>query len=179
VEGEISKLSPPSSGHLYFSLKDENSQVRCAMFRNRAGLLAFRPKNGDKGHLHAKVSLYEGRGDFQLIAETMEEQGRGALIRAFEALKFKLKEEGLFDRSRKKPLPPIPDVIGPVTTPTRAAVRDMLIVLKRRSPLAEVVVYPAIVRGSEAAASSTRAMGRAHVQGKSALLATGRGGARR
>ncbi len=176
VGGEISNLSTPGSGHLYFSLKDENSQVRCAMFRNRAGLLAFRPKNGDKVQLHAKVSLYEGRGDFQLIAETMEEQGRGALIRAFEALKFKLKEEGLFDRSRKKPLPPIPDVIGLVTSPTGAAIRDMLIVLKRRFPLAEVVLYPAVVQGSEAPDSIARAIELAHIHGKSDLLIIGRGG---
>lgn len=176
VEGEISNLSTPGSGHLYFSLKDENSQVRCAMFRNRAGLLAFRPKNGDKVQLHAKVSLYEGRGDFQLIAETMEEQGRGALIRAFEALKFKLKEEGLFDRSRKKPLPPIPDVIGLITSPTGAAIRDMLIVLKRRFPLAEIFVYPAIVQGNEAPDSITRAIELAHLHGKSDLLIIGRGG---
>ncbi|SEG00848.1 exodeoxyribonuclease VII large subunit [Oceanospirillum linum] len=176
VEGEISNLSTPGSGHLYFSLKDEKSQVRCAMFRNRAGLLAFRPKNGDKVQLHAKVSLYEGRGDFQLIAETMEEQGRGALIRAFEALKFKLKEEGLFDRSRKKPLPPIPNVIGLITSPTGAAIRDMLIVLKRRFPLAEIVVYPATVQGNEAPDTITRAIELAHLHGKSDLLIIGRGG---
>lgn len=176
VQGEISNLSTPSSGHLYFSLKDENSQVRCAMFRNRAGLLAFRPQNGDKVQLHAKVSLYEGRGDFQLIAETMEEQGRGALMRAYEALKFKLKEEGLFDRSRKKPLPPIPDVIGLITSPTGAAIRDMLTVLKRRFPLAEVVLYPTVVQGSEAPDAIARAIELAHIHGKSDLLIIGRGG---
>ena len=176
VAGEISNLSSPSSGHLYFTLKDENSQVRCAMFRNRAGLLGFRPKNGDKVQVHAKVSLYEGRGDYQLIADTLEEQGRGALIRAFEALRLRLKEEGLFERSRKKPLPPIPDVIGLVTSPTGAAIRDMLIVLKRRFPLAEVVLYPAIVQGADAPASIARAIELAHLHGKSDLLIIGRGG---
>ena len=176
VQGEISNLSAPGSGHLYFSLKDEQSQVRCAMFRNRAQMLAFKPKNGDKVQLHARVSLYEGRGDYQLIAETMEEQGRGALIRAFEALKHRLKEEGLFDRSYKKALPPIPDVIGLVTSPTGAAVKDMITVLKRRFPLAEVVIYPAVVQGTEAPDSIARAIELAHLHGTADLLIVGRGG---
>ncbi len=176
VQGEISNLSSPASGHLYFSLKDEQSQVRCAMFRNRAQMLAFKPKNGDKVQLHARVSLYEGRGDYQLIAETMEEQGRGALIRAFEALKHRLKEEGLFDRSAKKPLPPIPDVIGLVTSPTGAAVRDMLTVLNRRFPLAEVIIYPAVVQGVDAPDAIARAIELAHLHDKADLLIVGRGG---
>lgn len=176
VQGEISNLSMPGSGHLYFTLKDEQCQVRCAMFRNRAGLIAFRPRDGDKVQLHARVSLYEGRGDYQLIAETMEEFGKGALIRAFEALKHRLKEEGLFDRKYKQSLPPIPDVIGLVTSPTGAAVRDMLTVLKRRFPLAEIVLYPAIVQGSEAPDSVARAIELAHIHDRADLLIVGRGG---
>ncbi|MBB1486964.1 exodeoxyribonuclease VII large subunit [Oceanospirillum sediminis] len=176
VQGEISNLSTPGSGHLYFTLKDDSSQVRCAMFRNRASLLAFRPANGQKVQLHARVSLYEGRGDFQLIAETMEEQGHGALMRAYEALKRRLKEEGLFDRQYKKPLPPIPNVIGLVTSPTGAAIRDMLTVLKRRFPLAEVVIYPAVVQGTDAPDSIARAIELAHLHDKADLLIVGRGG---
>lgn len=150
VEGEISNLSQPRSGHMYFSLKDEQTQVRAAMFRNRNTYLGFQPRDGMQVLVRAKVSLYEPRGDFQLIVEHMEEAGDGALRRAFEALKQKLGAEGLFDAVRKRPLPPFPSRIGVITSPTGAALRDVLSVLRRRYPLASVLIYPVQVQGTEA-----------------------------
>jgi exodeoxyribonuclease VII large subunit len=140
VEGELSNLSRPASGHLYFSLKDAGAQVRCALFRNRAGLLRFAPKDGLHVLVRARVSLYEPRGDFQLIVEHMEEAGHGALQRAFEELKAKLSKEGLFDAARKRPLPAAPRCIGVVTSPSGAAIRDILSVIRRRYPIARVIV---------------------------------------
>src|SRR5688572_14061529 len=151
IEGEISNLSQPRSGHMYFSLKDPQSQVRAAMFRNRSTYLGFEPKDGMQVLVRAKVALYEPRGDFQLIVEHMEAAGDGALRRAFEALKQKLDAEGLFDAARKRPLPQFPRQIGVITSPTGAALRDVLSVLQRRYPLASVLVYPVQVQGSEAA----------------------------
>lgn len=150
VEGEISNLSQPRSGHMYFSLKDEQTQVRAAMFRNRNSYLGFQPRDGMQVLVRAKVSLYEPRGDFQLIVEHMEEAGDGALRRAYEALKQKLGGEGLFDAARKRPLPPFPSRIGVITSPTGAALRDVLSVLKRRYPLAPVLIYPVQVQGTDA-----------------------------
>jgi exodeoxyribonuclease VII large subunit len=151
VEGEISNFACPSSGHWYFSLKDQKAQVRCAMFRNRNQLLRFRPENGQQVMIRARVGLYEGRGEFQLIAEHMEESGDGALRRAFEALKQKLDNEGLFDTSTKKPLPLLPKSIGIITSPTGAAIRDVLSVLKKRFPALPVIIYPVPVQGENAA----------------------------
>lgn len=151
IEGEISNFSLPRSGHMYFSLKDEQTQVRAAMFRNRNTYLGFKPKDGMQVLVRAKVCLYEPRGDFQLIIEHMEEAGDGALRRAFEALKLKLGAEGLFDAARKRPLPSFPCQIGVITSPTGAALRDVLSVLRRRYPLACVLVYPVQVQGAEAA----------------------------
>jgi exodeoxyribonuclease VII large subunit len=151
IEGEISNFSLPRSGHMYFSLKDEQTQVRAAMFRNRNTYLGFQPKDGMQVLVRAKVALYEPRGDFQLIVEHMEEAGDGALRRAFEALKQKLHAEGLFDAARKRPLPQFPRQIGVITSPTGAALRDVLSVLQRRYPLASVLIYPAQVQGTEAA----------------------------
>lgn len=151
VEGEISNLSQPRSGHMYFSLKDEQTQVRAAMFRNRNSYLGFQPRDGMQVLIRAKVSLYEPRGDFQLIIEHMEQAGDGALRRAFEALKQKLGAEGLFDAPRKRPLPPFPSRIGVITSPTGAALRDVLSVLRRRYPLAPVLIYPVQVQGTDAA----------------------------
>lgn len=130
IEGEISNLSKPASGHYYFTLKDEAAQVRCAMFKGRNQLLRFKPENGQKILLRARVSLYEARGDFQLIAEHMEEAGDGALQREFEALKARLAAEGLFDENNKRPIPEFPQHIGVVTSPSGAAIRDVLSVLK-------------------------------------------------
>ncbi len=176
VQGEISNLARPGSGHLYFTLKDEQAQVRCAMFRNRNQLLRFRPENGQQVLLRARISLYEGRGEFQLIAEQMEPAGEGDLQRAFEALKHKLAAEGLFDEARKRPLPTLPRAIGVVTSPTGAAVRDIISVLGRRFPAIPVIVYPVPVQGEGAAERIARMIGVAGARGECDVLIVGRGG---
>ncbi|MGH8581203.1 MAG: exodeoxyribonuclease VII large subunit [Gammaproteobacteria bacterium] len=150
VEGEVSNLARPQSGHLYFSLKDAQCQVRCALFRPRGGTVNVRVDNGMRVLVRAQVSLYEGRGDFQLIVERLEAVGDGALRLAFEALRRRLAAEGLFDESHKRPLPRWPRCIGVITSPTGAALRDILSVLKRRCPPIPVVVYPVPVQGHEA-----------------------------
>jgi exodeoxyribonuclease VII large subunit len=150
VEGEISNLARPVSGHLYFSLKDATAQIRCAMFRPRSSYLRFRPSDGIRVLVRARVSLYEARGEFQLIVEHMEEAGEGALLRAFAALKQRLAAEGLFDPSRKRPLPRLPRRIGVITSPTGAAIRDVLSVIRRRFPLVEIELLPVPVQGKEA-----------------------------
>ncbi len=150
VEGEISNLARPASGHIYFSLKDPHAQVRCAMFRMKRQRLRFQPENGMQVLIRARISLYEARGEFQLIAEHMEPSGEGALQRAFEELKQRLDQEGLFDAARKKTLPSIPRRIGVITSPSGAAIRDVLSVLKRRFPAIPVVLYPTQVQGTEA-----------------------------
>jgi exodeoxyribonuclease VII large subunit len=176
VEGEISNLARPSSGHFYFSLKDEQAQVRCAMFRNRNMLLRFKPENGMQVKIRARVSLYEGRGEFQLIAEHMEEAGYGALQRAFEALKNKLSDEGLFSDVYKRPIPEFPNRLGVITSATGAALRDILHVLKRRYPLLPVLIYPVPVQGDEAAPAIVRALKRANESASCDLLILARGG---
>lgn len=158
VEGELSNVSIPSSGHWYFTLKDDQAQVRCAMFRNRNMAVRFRPQQGQHVLVRARVSLYEGRGDYQIIAEHMEEAGAGALQRAFEQLKAKLADQGLFDPSHKKPIPSIPKRIAVITSPTGAAVRDILSVLERRFPAVPVSVIPVAVQGKEAAPQIVRAL---------------------
>ena len=150
VEGEISNLARPASGHIYFSLKDESAQVRCAMFRMSNRLLKFKPENGMQVLLRARVSLYEARGDYQLIADFMEEAGDGLLRKKFEALKLKLSEEGLFDQAHKKDIPALPSQIGIITSPSGAAVRDIVSVLKRRFPSIPLVIYPIPVQGDDA-----------------------------
>src|SRR5690606_4205289 len=151
VEGELSNLSVPSSGHWYFSLKDSGAQVRCAMFRNRNMLVRFKPEAGKKVLVRGKVSLYEGRGDYQLIVEHMEPAGLGDLQRQFELLREKLQAEGLFDPAHKKPLPTWPGKLGIVTSATGAAVHDILHVLRRRFPALPVILLPVAVQGNEAA----------------------------
>ena len=176
VEGELSNLSRPGSGHLYFSLKDSAAQVRCALFRNRASVLRFKPVDGLHVLVRARVSLYEARGDFQLIIEHMEEAGHGALQRAFEELKQKLAKAGWFDATYKKPLPSIPRSIGVVTSPSGAALRDILSVIRRRYGLARVIVYPVPVQG-EGAAQKIAAMIRiAGVRAECDVLIVARGG---
>lgn len=150
IEGEISNCSRPASGHFYFNLKDAQAQVRCAMFRSRAQLLRFKPGDGARVLARARVSLYEARGEFQLIVEHMEEAGEGALLRAFEQLKNRLAAEGLFDAARKRPLPRLARRIGVITSPTGAAIRDVLSVIARRFALAVVDVLPVPVQGREA-----------------------------
>jgi exodeoxyribonuclease VII, large subunit len=137
VQGEISNLAQPASGHIYFSLKDEHSQVRCAMFRNRRTSLKFKPENGVEVLMKANVSLYEDRGEFQLVIEYMEPAGYGALQRAFEELKQRLFNEGLFNEEHKRPIPYMAKTIGVITSPTGAAIRDILSILRRRFPLAK------------------------------------------
>ena len=150
VEGEISNFSRPSSGHIYFSLKDAQAQIRCAMFKPRSTYLRFKPADGQRVLARARVSLYEARGEFQLIVEHLEEAGEGALLRAFEQLKVKLAAEGLFDATRKRLIPKLPRRIGAITSPTGAAIRDVLSVLARRFPLVEVEILPVPVQGKEA-----------------------------
>lgn len=158
VEGELSNVSIPSSGHWYFTLKDSDAQVRCAMFRNRNMMVKFRPQQGQHVLIRARVSLYEGRGDYQIIAEHMEEAGAGALQRAFDELKAKLMREGLFDPQYKKPLPPLPKHIAVITSPTGAAIRDILNVLDRRFPSIPITVIPVAVQGKEAAPQIVKAI---------------------
>ncbi|OQX37777.1 MAG: exodeoxyribonuclease VII large subunit, partial [Candidatus Sedimenticola endophacoides] len=150
VEGELSNLARPASGHLYFSLKDPQSQVRCALFRMKRQHLRFEPNNGDRVLIRARVGLYEGRGEFQLIVEHMEAAGEGALRQAFEALKQRLAAEGLFDSARKRPLPAHPARVGIITSPSGAALRDVLTVLRRRHAGIGAVIYPVAVQGAEA-----------------------------
>ncbi|MEW6645854.1 MAG: exodeoxyribonuclease VII large subunit [Pseudomonadota bacterium] len=176
VEGEISNLARPASGHWYFSLKDSAAQVRCAMFRQRNQLLRFKPQDGMHVLIRARISLYEGRGEFQLIAEHMEEAGSGALQRAFEMLKLRLQNEGLFDTARKRPLPRLPRRIGVVTSPTGAAIRDILTVLARRFPAIPVVIYPVPVQGSGAGEQIAAAIRRAGERAECDVLIVGRGG---
>jgi exodeoxyribonuclease VII large subunit len=176
IEGEISNLSLPSSGHLYFTLKDAEAQVRCAMFRGQARFLTFAPANGDHVLLRAEVSLYEPRGDYQLVVKQMEAAGDGALMRAFEGLKRRLAAEGLFDAAHKRAIPGLPRCIGVVTSPTGAAVRDILTVLRRRFPATPVVVFPVKVQGSEAKFEIVRALQTADRLGLCDVLILARGG---
>jgi exodeoxyribonuclease VII large subunit len=151
VEGEISNFRAHDSGHLYFTLKDEASQIRAVMFRSQARLLRFRPEDGMQVVLRGRVTVYEGRGELQLSAEYLEPKGAGALQVAFEQLKAKLEAEGLFDAARKKPIPPFPRRIGVVTSPQAAALQDILNILRRRHHTANVLIYPAQVQGEVAA----------------------------
>ena len=176
VQGEISNLARPASGHWYFSLKDAHSQVRCAMFRNRNRALRFEPENGAEVVIQASPSLYEGRGEFQLIVEAMEPAGAGALQRAFEELKQKLMAEGLFEESRERPLPAFPATLGVVTSPTGAAIRDILQVLRRRYPVARVIIYPTAVQGAEAPEQIVQAITLAGARQECEVLILARGG---
>lgn len=176
VEGEISNLARPSSGHWYFSLKDTGAQVRCAMFRNRNMHLAFRPDNGMQVLVRARISLYEARGEYQIIVEHMEEAGDGALRRAFEQLKQRLNAEGLFSQEHKKPLPAFPRRIGVITSPTGAALRDILTTLKRRYPALPVIVYPVAVQGTGSAEQIARMLEAAARRNECDVLILARGG---
>ena len=152
VEGEISNFRAHDSGHLYFTLKDENSQIRAVMFRSQARLLRFRPENGMQVVLRGRVTIYEDRGELQISAEYLEPKGAGALLIAFEQLKAKLEAEGLFDPARKKPIPTLPRRIGIVTSPQAAALRDILNIVRRRHHSANVLIFPAQVQGEAASA---------------------------
>ncbi|HHC71546.1 MAG TPA: exodeoxyribonuclease VII large subunit [Thiotrichales bacterium] len=176
IEGEISNLARPASGHIYFSLKDARAQVRCAMFRNRNLRLRFQPANGMQVLVRARITLYEGRGEFQLVVEHMEEAGEGRLQRELEILKQRLAAEGLFDQALKRPLPPLPRRIGVITSPTGAAIRDILSVLRRRMPSIPVLIYPVPVQGEGAAEAIARAIATASRRADCDLLILARGG---
>ena len=176
VEGEISNLARPASGHLYFSLKDDSAQIRAAFFRQRQRGPTIGLKNGDQVLAFGRVSLYEPRGDYQLIVEQVEPAGEGALKREFDQLKKKLSAEGLFDESRKQPLPALPQRIGVITSPSGAAIRDIVTVLGRRFPSIPVIVYPAAVQGDAAPAELMAALATAIARDECDVLIIGRGG---
>lgn len=176
LEGEISNFSCPTSGHWYFTLKDENAQIRCAMFRMHNSTLPFYPKDGMHVVIRAKASLYIQRGEYQLIASHMEEAGVGVLQKRFEILKEKLFKEGLFDSAHKLPLPQFPSKIGIITSITGAAIQDVLTVLKRRYPIAEIVIYPTLVQGNQAADAIVKMIQRADKEKICDVLLLTRGG---
>lgn len=176
VAGEISNLARPGSGHIYFSLKDGGAQVRCAMFRNRAGRLDFNPDNGLGVLVRGRVSLYTTRGDYQLIIDSIEAEGAGLLRLQFEQLKTRLLEEGLFGQEYKREIPTWPRAVGIVTSPSGAAVRDIVTVLKRRCPSIPVIIYPTRVQGPGAAMEIARAILCANQRAECDVLIVGRGG---
>ena len=179
VEGELSNFATPASGHWYFTLKDKNSQLRCAMFAGRNRLLRFRPKDGDQLVVRGRLSIYEGRGDYQLIADSMEEAGDGALRRAFEELKQKLQTEGLFDTNHKQAMDSRFQHIGIITSATGAAIRDITSVFNRRFPATRLTLFPVSVQGKDAPGEIVRAISLANrLRDKLRLqaLIVGRGG---
>lgn len=176
IEGEVSNFTRASSGHWYFSLKDREAQVRCAMFRGRNAVLRFTPTNGQLVLARVRVGLYEPRGEFQLQIEHLEDSGVGALRREFERLKESLAAEGLFAPEKKRPLPAVPSRIGVVTSPTGAALRDVLHILRRRFPAAGVVIYPATVQGKEAVPQLLDALSLASNRCEVDVLIVARGG---
>lgn len=177
VEGELSNLSKPASGHLYFTLKDATAQIRCVYFRNRhASLDSSNLQNGQQVLIHGNLSLYEARGDYQLIVEQIHEAGVGDLYRQFELLKTKLAAQGLFEPSRKKPLPRFPCIIGIVTSASGAALRDILSTLERRFPIAQVIVYASEVQGNQAAGQLKNAIQLANRDQRCEVLILARGG---
>ena len=176
VEGEISNLSIPQSGHAYFTLKDQQSQVRAVLFRSSQRFLKFTLQHGIQVVCRGRVGVYEPRGEYQLILEYIEPKGIGALQLAFEQLKARLEKEGLFDLERKRELPLLPQRIGIITSPTGAAIRDMLRVIKRRHPRMHIIIYPVPVQGAEAAPSIVEAMQYFNRAGNVDVVITGRGG---
>jgi exodeoxyribonuclease VII large subunit len=176
VEGEISNLAKPASGHIYFTLKDNQAQVRCALFRQNAARVRQALRDGLAVRVRGKVSLFEGRGDYQLILDTVEPAGDGALRLAFEALKQKLDAEGLFATERKRPLPAHPQRVGIVSSPTGAVIRDIISVFKRRAPQVELTLIPTAVQGREATAQIVRALQLADRAGFDALILARGGG---
>jgi len=176
LEGELSNFAAPASGHWYFSLKDSTAQVRCAMWRQKNSAVRFRPKDGMAVLVRARVGLYEPRGEYQLMVETLEEAGEGALKREFEKLKAKLAAEGLFALERKRPLPAVPRRIGVVSSPTGAAIHDILRVLRARFPAAGVLLYPTAVQGAAAVPEIVRAIEAASRRNECDVLIVARGG---
>lgn len=176
VEGELSNLSRPSSGHMYFSLKDDKAQISCALFRSNTFGMGFKPENGMLVRARGRVSLYEARGNYQLIADSLVRSGEGLLRAKFELLKNSLAAEGLFDEGQKKPLPAYPVRIAVITSPSGAALRDILNVLQRRWPLAAVRVYGVPVQGNEAAPAIVDALAAVNNHRWAQVIVTGRGG---
>ena len=176
LEGEISNLSRPASGHLYFCLKDAQSQIRCALFRSHASRINLPLRDGMGVVVRARVSLYEGRGEFQLLVDQIEDSGEGALRRAFDALKRRLNDEGLFASERKRALPALPRRIGVITSPSGAAVRDILTTLRRRFPAIAVLLYPVPVQGAGAAEKIAAAIALASARNECDALILARGG---
>lgn len=176
LQGELSNFSRPGSGHFYFTLKDSQSQIRCAMFKGRNRYVDFKPQSGDAVIVRGKLGLYAARGDFQLIVEHMEPAGEGRLQAAFEATKRKLDEQGWFDVSKKRALPAMPQTIGVVTSPTGAALRDVLQVLRRRYRQARIVIYPTLTQGAAAAPAIIKALGQANQRRDADVILLVRGG---
>ena len=176
VEGEISNFSRPASGHLYFTLKDERAQVRCALFKQKAMYLRFPPRDGMQVLVRGRLTLYEARGDYQLVLEHMEEAGEGALQRAFIELKAKLTAEGVFDDARKRALPTFVHRLAIITSATGAAIRDVISVLSRRFPLLQVDVLPVAVQGDGAAKEIRTMLARANASGNYDAILLTRGG---
>jgi exodeoxyribonuclease VII large subunit len=176
VEGEISNFARPGSGHWYLTLKDDQAQVRCAMFRNANQRVGFQPANGTQVLVRCRAGLYEGRGEYQLVIEHMEEAGFGALQRQFEQLKQKLTAEGLFDNQHKQPMPESVRHIGVITSSTGAAVKDILSVLNRRFPAIKISIFPTMVQGEQAAGQIVQAIADANQYGLCDALIVGRGG---
>ena len=176
VEGEISNFRPAPSGHLYFTLKDANAQLPVVLFRRQATLLRFRPADGLHVLVRGKVSVYEQRGQMQLVAETMEPVGAGSLQLAFEQLKERLKAEGLFDLDRKQPLPDFPRTVGIVTSPTGSVIRDILNIVNRRHSGLNVLVYPVSVQGDSAVAEIEAALGELNAHALVDVIVLARGG---
>ena len=176
IEGEISNLARPASGHIYFSLKDETSQIRCAWFKQRQSINANDISNGMKMLALGKISLYQPRGEYQFIIEKMETAGEGDLKRKYEELKQKLFNEGLFDREKKLQIPKLPKKIGVITSPSGAAIRDVLSILKRRFPLLPIVIFPITVQGDNAAPDIENALKNANLRADCDVLILTRGG---
>ncbi|MDP6500776.1 MAG: exodeoxyribonuclease VII large subunit [Candidatus Marinimicrobia bacterium] len=176
VEGEISNFIHHSSGHMYFTLKDDEAEIRCAMFKGNNQYLRFKPENGMKVLLSGRISVYAPRGQYQLISTRLEPAGLGTLFLAFEALKKRLSAEGLFDDEFKKPLPKIPETIGLITSKTGAAVKDMINVLGRRAPYVKLILRPTLVQGDEAAADIVNAIQEMDTSCEPDLIIFGRGG---
>ncbi len=176
LTGEISNFITPASGHWYFSLKDEKAQIKAAMWRGNNRSQSYRPENGAQVTVRARVSLYEPRGDYQLIVEHMEPAGEGQLKQEFDALKMRLAAEGLFSSAYKKPLPQNINRVGVITSATGAAIKDILTVLKRRAPQLEVIIYPAMVQGKEAHVHLINQIQLANARNEVDVLIVGRGG---
>ncbi|ENG2948562.1 exodeoxyribonuclease VII large subunit [Enterobacter cloacae] len=176
ISGEISNFTQPASGHWYFTLKDDTAQVRCAMFRNSNRRVTFRPQHGQQVLVRANITLYEPRGDYQIIVESMQPAGEGLLQQKYEQLKAALSQEGLFDQQYKKPLPLPAHCVGVITSKTGAALHDILHVLKRRDPSLPVIIYPTAVQGDDAPGQIVRAIELANARQECDVLIVGRGG---